>query len=173
MRQGGPESERFRGLVHPAQRPRGVGSRNSAAPRAPHFRQQGAPRPVGYSSSRLRFLTSVSLNAPYLLRNIPSVAPMMWMLLDCSGRILQTGEEVVSQIHFRRTLEARFPGICTSELIIVPWCGRDGEPMRDSRGRVVTVACGLLAAGSSLPGECSEARHSRIINSKIQGVQRC
>lgn len=98
---------------------------------------------------------------------------MMWMLLDCGGRILRTGEEAVSQIHFRRTLEARFPGICTSELIVVPWRGLDDEPIRDSRGRAVTVVCVLLAAGSFHPGECPRGTPVSKHQSKALGVQRC
>ena len=97
---------------------------------------------------------------------------MMWMLLDCGGRILCTGQEG-PHIHLRRILEARFPGICTSELTVVPWRDVYGRPIRDSRRRIVTIACVWLAPGSAFPDECPELRHSQNHQTKIEGVQRC
>ena len=76
---------------------------------------------------------------------------MMWMLLDQDGRVLRTGEESLPHIHLRRIIEARFPGIRTAEVTIVPWRGLDGEPVRDRRNRVIRVACVWLAWGSPAP----------------------
>lgn len=93
---------------------------------------------------------------------------MMWMLLDCGGQIVRTGAEG-PHIHLRRILEARFPGICTSEITVVPWRGLDGEPMRDSRHRIVTVACVWLAEGSPLPDECPQVSTSQVVREKFRG----
>lgn len=93
----------------------------------------------------------------------------MWMLLDHVGRIVRTGQEQVPHIHLRRTLEARFPGIRTEDVTIVPWRALNGEPSRDSRNRIIKVACIWLAAGSPLPDECPHANFAPIVELELKG----
>ena len=75
----------------------------------------------------------------------------IWILFDHEGRVLHTGEEPVEPAALRKTLEARYPGIRTSEMTTAPAMGRDGRPITDRRGQSLQLYCVWLAIGSPPP----------------------
>ncbi len=75
----------------------------------------------------------------------------LWILFDHEGRVLRTGEETTSPEKLRQALEARFPGIRTTDMTSSPVFGRNNLPLEDSSHHPLELDCVWLAAGSALP----------------------
>jgi hypothetical protein len=77
----------------------------------------------------------------------------MWILFDHEGRALRTGEEHFDPAKLRKILEARYPGIRTSDMTVTPILARDGRPIRSSSHEAIQLYCVWLVADSPVPGE--------------------
>ena len=80
-----------------------------------------------------------------------AVHDAIWILFDREGRVVRTGEEHVDPRTLRKLLEARYPGIQTSEMTVSPVLGQDRRPVKNSTGEPLQLYSVWLAAGSPLP----------------------
>jgi hypothetical protein len=75
----------------------------------------------------------------------------IWILFDHQGRVVRSGEEHFEPATLRKLLEARYPGIETSDMTANPVLGRDGHPIKNSSQEPLQLYCVWLADGSPLP----------------------
>ncbi len=75
----------------------------------------------------------------------------LWILFDHDGRVIRTGSEVLNPKTFARTLEHRFSGIHTDEMMAVEIWSKDGKPVRNGAHHRLKLECVWLTGGSPVP----------------------
>jgi hypothetical protein len=88
---------------------------------------------------------------PAVAKHALPVGEGVWILFDQEGRVLRTGTERIDPGTLRQTLEARYPGIRTSDMAVSP-VARDRNLVKNSSEAETQLYSVWLAVRSPPPG---------------------